>query len=160
MHATRNDLPAATRTRVARLLNERLADTLDLQLAAKHAHWNVRGPQFIALHELFDSLNGTLAEQADTIAERITAFGGTAGGTLALAARATTLKAYPPAASEGNEHLAALADRLAAHGRQMRQAIDAADGMGDAGTADLFTAASREIDKQLWLIEAHLGNRR
>jgi starvation-inducible DNA-binding protein len=160
MHATRNDLPAATRTRVARLLNDRLADTLDLQLAAKHAHWNVRGPQFIALHELFDAIAAALAGQADTIAERITAFGGTAAGTLALAARGSTLKAYPPAIVDGSEHLAALADRLAALARQLRKAIDAADGLGDAGTADLFTAASREVDKQLWLVEAHLGARR
>jgi starvation-inducible DNA-binding protein len=156
MHATRNDLPHKTRARIEQLLNARLADALDLAAQAKQAHWNVKGPNFIALHELFDRLHGAVAGHVDTLAERITALGGTARGTVATVARASTLKAYPEDISAGGEHVAALADRLAAFGARLRAAIAAADKLGDAGTADLFTGVSRDIDQQLWLVEAHL----
>ena len=95
MFETRNDLSADTRAQVIRLLNARLADAIDLGMQTKHAHWNVKGPHFIALHELFDKIAEAIEEHVDTIAERVTALGGTAAGTVAAVARATSLKAYP-----------------------------------------------------------------
>ena len=92
MFQTVNDLPLNTRTRVVKLLNARLADAIDLGTQVKHAHWNVKGPNFIALHELFDKLAEATEDQIDTIAERATALGGIAHGTLAAVARATSLK--------------------------------------------------------------------
>jgi starvation-inducible DNA-binding protein len=156
MHATRNDLPLKIRSRIEKLLNARLADALDLAAQAKQAHWNVKGPNFIALHELFDKLHGAVGGHVDTLAERITALGGTARGTVPTVARASTLKAYPEDISSGREHLLALAERLADFGARVRAAIDEADKLGDAGTADLFTGVSRDIDQQLWFVEAHL----
>ncbi|MFO1402702.1 MAG: DNA starvation/stationary phase protection protein Dps [Steroidobacteraceae bacterium] len=155
MHHTRNDLPQKTRARIEKLLNERLADALDLAAQAKQAHWNVKGPNFIALHELFDKVHAAVGGHVDTLAERITALGGTARGTVQAVARASTLAAYPEDITAGGEHVAALADRLAGFGARVRAAIDAADKLGDAGTADLFTGVSRDIDQQLWLVEAH-----
>jgi len=159
MHPTRNDMPLKLRSRIEQLLNARLADALDLAAQAKQAHWNVKGPNFIALHELFDRLHDSLEGHVDTLAERITALGGTARGTVQTVARASTLAAYPEDISSGRDHLLALAERLAAFGASVRAAIAASAKLDDAGTSDLFTGISRDIDQQLWLIEAHLhGN--
>ena len=160
MFDTRNDLPANVRTQVIELLNARLADAIDLGTQTKHAHWNVKGPNFIALHELFDQLAEHLEDHIDTIAERVTALGGTARGTLAAVARATTLRPYPEDISEGTAHVDALSAALAAYGAKVRAGIDAATRLADADSADLFTGISRETDKDLWFLEAHLHAKR
>jgi starvation-inducible DNA-binding protein len=156
MHSTRNDLPHKVRAKCEKLLNARLADALDLESATKQAHWNVKGPHFIALHKLFDELHDNVEEHVDTLAERITALGGTAHGTVQASARDSSLEAYPEDIYDGHEHLEALSDRLAQFGKKVRAAIDSADKLGDADTADLFTQISRDVDKYLWFLEAHL----
>ena len=125
MYSTRNDLPAKQRGQLEQLLNARLADALDLESASKQAHWNVKGPHFIALHELFDQVHTVIEQHVDAIAERITALGGTALGTLQAAAGASSLAPYPQHISDGVEHLQALSDRLADFGRKIRAAIPA-----------------------------------
>jgi starvation-inducible DNA-binding protein len=160
MFETRNDLTLATRTKVVKLLNERLADAIDLGTQVKHAHWNVKGPNFIALHELFDKLAEAIEDEIDTIAERATALGGVAHGTLAQVARTTSLKPYPQTITEGVAHVKALAAVLAAFGAKARAAIEESGRLGDADTADLFTGVSRELDKYLWFLEAHLHAKR
>jgi starvation-inducible DNA-binding protein len=160
MFETRNDLTLAIRTKVVKLLNERLADAIDLGTQVKHAHWNVKGPNFIALHELFDKLAELIEDQIDTIAERATALGGVAHGTLAQVARSTSLKPYPLQITEGLAHVKALASVLAAFGTKARAAIEECARLGDADTADLFTGVSREVDKYLWFLEAHLHAKR
>jgi len=160
MFDTRNDLPANTRTRVIELLNARLADAIDLGAQTKHAHWNVKGPNFIALHELFDKIAESVEDQIDTLAERVTALGGRAHGTIASVARSSSLKPYPEDISEGMAHVDALSAALADYGAKIRAGIDAADKLGDADTADLFTGISRETDKYLWFLEAHLHAKR
>ncbi|MGE0723818.1 MAG: DNA starvation/stationary phase protection protein Dps [Alphaproteobacteria bacterium] len=156
MQNSRIDIPAKAREKLAGLLNARLADAIDLKLQAKQAHWNVKGPSFIALHELFDQIAGRIDGHVDEIAERVTALGGTAEGTLQVVGKKTTLAAYPVALASGREHVGKLADALAAFGKEARAAIDAADELGDADTADLFTGVSKAIDKDLWFLEAHL----
>jgi starvation-inducible DNA-binding protein len=156
VHPTRNDLSAKTRTRVTDLLNARLADAIDLQLQAKQAHWNVKGPHFIALHELFDKIGGELGGHVDDMAERITALGGVAEGTIQAVAGRSRLEPYPLGLSEGRGHLEALAAALARFGKSVRKAIDESAKAGDADTSDLFTGLSRDVDKSLWLVEAHL----
>jgi len=156
MHPTRNDLPQDTRAAIVKLLNERLADAIDLQLQAKQAHWNVRGPHFISLHELFDKVAEEATGFIDEIAERASALGGVAEGTVQAVSSRTTLSAYSLTISDGRDHVDALSKALAAFGKQVRAAIDKADSTGDADTADLFTQISREVDKQLWFVEAHL----
>jgi len=156
MNPTKNDLPLESRKSLALLLNERLADLLDLQLQAKQAHWNVKGPSFIALHELFDSVAGDAAEFVDTVAERIVALGGIADGTIGGVSQRTKLAAYPSNITSGRDHVNALSTALATAGKAVRAAIDQATELGDADTADLFTGISRDIDKKLWFVEAHL----
>jgi len=156
MHRSRIDLSGNVREAAIQILNARLADTLDLNLATKQAHWNVRGPNFIALYEFFDTLHTTTEGLVDTIAERVTALGGQAYGTSQVTAAKSTLEPYPVDAVSEGDHLEALADRFAHLGRLAREAIEEAGRIGDADTQDLFTGMSRELDKQLWFIESHL----
>jgi starvation-inducible DNA-binding protein len=156
MFPTKNDLSSEVRQKVVKLLSDRLADAIDLGLQAKQAHWNVKGPNFIALHELFDSVAGAATEHTDEIAERITALGGVADGTLKSVAARTSLKPYPENLAAGRDHVEALATALAAFGKNIRAAIDLASAAGDQDTADLFTGVSRDVDKKLWFVEAHL----
>jgi starvation-inducible DNA-binding protein len=156
MYASKIDLPETSRTKVTNLLNERLADAIDLGAQTKHAHWNVKGPNFIALHELFDKVAENVEEHIDELAERITALGATAHGTIARAARSSSLKPYPEDITEGTAHVRALSAALADFGAKVRRGIDTTTSYGDAGTADLLTGISRDVDKHLWLLEAHL----
>lgn len=153
---TRIDLPAKKREKLITLLNQHLADTFDLHGQAKQAHWNVKGPQFHQLHELFDDLADQAREYVDLIAERATALGGTAQGTVRMAATASRLSEYPLDAGGSMQHVEAMAERFAALAATTRAAIDAAEELGDADTADLFTEVSRGLDKSLWFLEAHL----
>jgi len=137
------------------LLNQRLADVLDLGLQAKQAHWNVKGPNFIGLHELFDKVAEELEDLTDEIAERAVELGGVAHGTIQIVSKSSELPAYPLDITSGKEHVAALSSALATFGAATRVAIDTATKGGDADTADLFTGVSRGVDKLLWMVEAH-----
>jgi starvation-inducible DNA-binding protein len=159
MYKTKIDLSEKTRRNVIAVLNDRLSDAIDLQSQVKQAHWNVKGPHFIALHELFDKISDAVLEQIDEIAERITSLGGTAEGTVAVAARRSKLKNYPLSITSGRDHLLYLSTQLSVHGKSVRGAIEATADLGDADTADLFTQLSREIDKYLWFLEAHLQDK-
>ena len=160
MHTTKNSLAEAVRTEMVTLLNARLADAVDLFGQAKHAHWNVKGPQFIALHQLFDTVAVHLEGHADLLAERAVQLGGIGEGTCQVVAERTSLKPYPLTITAGRDHVDALSSALADFGGKVRAAIDAADGRGDKDTADLFTEISREVDKDVWFLEAHLHGER
>jgi starvation-inducible DNA-binding protein len=159
MYKTKIDLPEKVRRSVVTVLNERLADAIDLQSQAKQAHWNVKGPNFIALHELFDKISDALLEQIDDIAERVTSLGGAAEGTVSVAAKRSKLKNYPLSITSGKDHLDYLSTQLSVYGKAVRAGIEATDRLGDADTADLFTGMSRAVDKYLWFLEAHLQDR-
>jgi starvation-inducible DNA-binding protein len=154
--ATRVDIPENAREPIVALLNARLADCFDLYSQLKQAHWNVKGSDFIQLHELYDDIAESVLEFVDTIAERATALGGLALGTARMSASASTLDEYPLDAVAGMRTVEVVADRLAAFGAAAREAIDTATELGDVDTADLFTEVSRAIDKHLWFVEAHL----
>lgn len=158
MYATRIDIAEDIRAKVANLLNQTLAASLDLKTQTKQAHWNVKGTDFYQLHELFDEMATELEEYVDMVAERVTALGGVALGTARVAASESILPEYPLDAVGGIEHITALADRYGAYGKHLREAIDTTDELGDADTADLYTEISRTIDKRLWFLEAHLVN--
>lgn len=151
----KNDIPEETRSRMVEVLQARLADAIDVQLQAKQAHWNVKGPSFQALHELFDDANGQLSELSDEIAERLVQLGGVAEGTSQAVAGRTSLPGYPLEIQAGTDHVEAFSSALAAYGKNIRAAIDAADEAGDKDTADLFTEVSRGVDKLLWFVESH-----
>src|SRR5262245_59921833 len=154
--ATRIDIEEGAREKLVELLNARLADTFDLYSQVKQAHWNVKGSDFIQLHELYDTVASDDIEYVDTIAERATALGGLALGTARMAAKTSTLDEYPLDAVDGIETVAVVADRLAAYGALAREGIEKATELEDKDTDDLFTDVSRTIDKHLWFVEAHV----
>jgi len=156
MHHSKIDIDKEKREKLAAILNQRLADAFDLRSQAKQAHWNVKGMNFIALHELFDRVATELDPMVDDIAERVTTLGGTALGTVRVAAQNSTLAEYPLEITDGLDHVEALSNALADFGKKVRADIDTTGELGDADTADLFTGISRSIDKLLWFVEAHL----
>ena len=155
LHRTKIDIPDNARMAMNGLLNARLADAVDLSSQMKQAHWNAKGPAFIALHALFDTVHDAVQLHVDDMAERIAALGGTARGTAAVAAAASTLPEYPLEIYAGADHVEAVSAALAALGKGVREAIAQAGEVGDADTEDLFVGVSRDIDKKLWLVEAH-----
>lgn len=156
MFKTHIDLPEDARHHLVTTLNQRLADTSDLYSQVKQAHWNVKGPMFFHLHELFDTLAAPLPDFMDMIAERVTALGGVAMGTVRMAAASSTLTELPLANLEGLALVEALVERYAIYAHAMRAGIARGDELNDMDTADLFTQISRKIDQHLWFLEAHL----
>jgi starvation-inducible DNA-binding protein len=156
MFKTKNDLSEGTRVKAIQLLNARLADCKDLQTQVKQAHWNIKGPNFISLHLLFDKINDDVEEYVDEIAERAVQLGGVAEGTARMVAKRSSLVEYPAGAVDGRGHVEALSSALAVFGKAARKAIDEANDLGDLDTADLFTEVSRGIDKWLWFVESHM----
>jgi starvation-inducible DNA-binding protein len=154
-HATKNDLPESVRASVIELLQARLADAVDLSTQTKQAHWNVKGPNFIALHELFDKIHDEVEEYSDTIAERLVALGGQAYGIAREASRRSALHEYPVEITSRAEHVDALSTALAAFGKAVRAAIDESANLGDQDTSALFTEVSRGIEKALLVVEAY-----
>jgi starvation-inducible DNA-binding protein len=154
--STRNDLAGNAKQVSIGILQACLVDTVDLYNATRQAHWNVKGPGFIALHEMFGTFYTDLQELADDMAERIVQLGGTASGTTQAVAGGTRLPPYPADIRAEAAHLAALADRYAQLANALRAGIDSTAEAGDADSADLLTGASRSLDKKLWMLEAHL----
>jgi len=159
LYETKNPLPAETRAKAVRLLNHRLADSIDLQSQCKQAHWNVKGPQFIALHKLFDEIYEATEEYIDLIAERVVQLGGIAEGTIRVASARSTLTEYPLVISSGEEHVAALSDVLAQFSGKAREAIDELEELEDPDSMDILTEVSRGVDQWLWFVEAHQQTR-
>src|SRR4051794_21037910 len=156
MHPTKNDLPSNTRNVAIALLNARLADSIDLALLTKQAHWNLKGPRFIAIHEMLDGFRTELDTHVDTIAERAVQLGGTALGTTQVVAADSKLPPYPTDIYKTKDHLAALIHHYAATAKSVRAAVDEAREAGEPDTADIFPAYSRALDKSLWFLEAHV----
>ena len=154
-YRTKNDLPKDSREQLNELINQRLADAIDLHMQMKQAHWNVKGPNFIGLHELFDKVHEATGEYVDLIAERVVQLGGIAEGTVRMAAERSTLVEYPLDIAEGIAHVLAVSDALSSFGREARIMIEEAETLGDKDTADIFTEVSRGVDKWLWFVEAH-----
>jgi starvation-inducible DNA-binding protein len=157
VNPTRNDLKESLRKQMSDLLNASLVELIDLGLQAKQAHWSVKGPSFIALHELFDKVTEEAHEAADTVAERAVALGGVATGTVQLVNERSELTPYSLKLKGGLQHVKALSMALATCGRRVRASIEIATKAGDQGTADVFTEVSRMLDKYLWFVEAHAG---
>jgi starvation-inducible DNA-binding protein len=160
MHRTKNSLPEKVRTQIISVLQDRLAEAFDLVTHAKQAHWNVKGPSFIALHELFDKVYENAGEHVDLIAERIMQLGGTVEGTARAVVKRSQLPEYPLTIATGKEHVEALSRSLAYFGETIRRGIDQAAEIGDMDTADIFTEISRSVDKDLWFVEAHAQEER
>ena len=157
MHPTHNTLSETIRAQSIELLNKHLAAAIDLHAQVKQAHWNVRGPDFIAIHELFDRVSETVELYSDQIAERAGGLGGMAHGTVQIAADNSFLVPYLVGVAGSHKHAFAVSAALAAFGQSVRDAAVKAMTFGDADTSDLLTEISRGIDRQLWFVESHLS---
>lgn len=155
-YPTRIDIPERVRTQIGEILNQTLADTLDLKMQFKQAHWNVKGMNFYQLHQLFEEIATKLEEYIDLVAERATALGLIAEGTVRIAAQKSRIPEYSLKVSDGQDHLTELAERLAVYAKSVRMAIAQTSDLGDRDTSDIYTEISRTADKYLWLLEAHL----
>jgi starvation-inducible DNA-binding protein len=155
--STRNDLAADTRSAIITLLNERLADAIDLGLQAKQAHWNVKGPHFRALHDLFDGVAAAAQGWSDMLAERAVQLGGVAEGLAHQVRDRSRLPAFPTVAASGTAWTEAMAAAVEFTANALRADIEDATAAGDAVTADILTGIAGEADKQLWFVEAHLS---
>ena len=150
------DMKNNVRNCVIDVLNARLTDCLDFRLAVKQAHWNIKGPNFIAIHELLDQVAARMDAHIDEMAERVVQIGGFAHGTIQQVAEATALKPYPQGIVKQEEHLQALRERLETLAADCREAIDQAEEAGDTNSADILTGVSRALDKDLWFLASHL----
>jgi len=156
LHPSRIDLPPEIRLYMVQLLNQTLACTIDLRSQVKQACWNVKGKDFSLLHPLFATIVIELAAYTDLVAERIVVLGGVLRGTARTAATQSKLPEYPDALVEGDAHVLALVERFAHYATTLREGIALAADVEDAGSAALYTDLSRKIDKQIWILEAHL----
>lgn len=155
LHQTGITISEKNRVELIKLLNTTLASTSDLYAQLKQAHWNIKGIEFIALHKLFDELADHVLEQVDTVAERITALGGTALGTLDQAVKNSELKSYPIDIFTAKEHLTHLSRNMAILANNCRQLIKETE-KTDMATSDLYIEMTRQLDKDLWFLQAHL----
>jgi starvation-inducible DNA-binding protein len=156
LHKTSNALDSNVKATSIGLLNARVADTIDLALATKQAHWNIKGPNFMSVHLMLDTLRDEVDEYVDTMAERAVQLGGTALGTVQTTAKTSSLPPYPTDISSIDDHLRAMVERASHAASSVRTSIDAADEAGDADTADVFTEVSRGLDKWVWFLESHI----
>ena len=157
MQSTHNTLSESIRAQSVELLNKQMTAAVDLHAQMKQAHWNVRGPGFIAIHELFDKVSMVVENYSDLIAERVGGLGGTSHSTIQVAPERSFLAPYPLDIVDEHQHVFAVSGRLAAFGQSVREAIDQATTFGDTSTAELFTEISRGIDLQLWFVESHIA---
>ena len=156
LHPSRIDLPPEIRVYMVQLLNQSLACTVDLRSQTSQACWNVKGKDFSVLHPLFVTLVAELAAYTDLVAERVVVLGGMVRRTARMIVLQSRLPEYPEALVEGNDHVLALVERFASYAAALRVSIGLATDVQDTGSAALYTDLSRKVDKQLWLLEAHL----
>jgi starvation-inducible DNA-binding protein len=152
---SRNDLQDNAKKTSIGVLSGCLADSIDLYNATRHAHWNVKGPSFGSLHTLFEEFYTQLATDIDEVAERLVQLGGTAMGTSQSVQGSTRLQPYPAELKAGMDHVHALLDRYSQVAKEYRAGIDTTDEAGDADTADILTGISKNLDKAVWMLEAH-----
>jgi starvation-inducible DNA-binding protein len=150
-------LPEDAKNQLVETLNTVLATTSDLRSQVKQAHWNIKGPQFFARHELFDNLAARLNDYADVIAERAATLGGYAMGTARLSAEHSKLPEYDLRAVDGKHHIRTLVDRYSEYNRFIREAVQEAATQGDPATEDLYTEILRGTELDMWFLESHLN---
>ena len=137
------------------LLNANLANVIDLTLDGKQCHWNLQGTGFIGVHQLLDETSERILEVSDTIAERIVILGGQPNGLASRVVKESILDDYPTDITEVDQHVRELTSRYKQVAETLRKAIATAGDAGDEDTADLFTEASRIVDKDAWFIGAN-----
>jgi starvation-inducible DNA-binding protein len=157
MYQSPSQLSEAVRAKIADTLNERLADGLDLHSQIKVAHWNIKGPQFAALHPLFETFAISLAAHNDTLAERAVTLGARAFGTARHVAKTSKLPEYPQETTRDMDHVRLLAERIEKYLDGARQSRAIGEELGDTDSVDLLTGIITEFEKHAWFLRASLA---
>jgi len=158
MYKSPNRLPEESRSRVIETLSSRLADGVDLYTQVKVAHWNIKGPQFVALHPLFDQFAQDLLVENDTIAERIATLGGKAYGTARYVSKTSRIPEYPREATRDLDHVGLLAERFETYLDGLRDSRTVAEKVSDADTVDVLTSFIEQFEKHAWFLRATLDS--
>jgi len=158
MYRSPSHLSESARQTLSDVLNARLADGLDLHSQIKVAHWNIKGPQFAALHPLFETFAVSLANFNDAIAERAVTLGGKAFGTVRHVAKTSRINEYPQETTRDLEHVKLLAERFDKYLTGVRESRTLAEKLGDTDTVDLFTQVVTEFEKNTWFLRASLDS--
>lgn len=153
MPKNKNTLPDERQTKLIELLNRRLADAIDLQLQSRQAYWNIKGPNFLSLRELFDKVANGVEEYTNLIAGHIALLGGTAEGTAQAVTGRSSLEGNLLVPADGNSYIDALATTITVFGKHVRYASEQAAELKDADTAAILTEIARGIDTWLWFVE-------
>ena len=148
---------AAPASELVETLNHHVAMGADLRSQVKQAHWNVVGPNFIALHKLFDELADALATQVDEFAERVRALQGVARGTVRLAAKESPLDDLDAQEIPGDDMVRLLLERYEQYSASLKEAIEASEEAEDMSTQDVFIEAQRAVDLHAYFLRSHLG---
>ena len=156
MYSTKINLKDEVRQKIIELFQERLSDGLDLMLQTKHAHWNLKGEQFISLHRLCDKVNKAMRKSSDLIAERIVQLGGVAHGTSQSITKKTSIDEYPSNIADWKEHIEFLSNSLAQFCNESRAALKQFDKIDDPVSEDILIEVTRKVDMYLWMLESHL----
>lgn len=156
MYKSPNPLPEDARVKLADSLNARLADGLDLHSQIKVAHWNIKGPQFAALHPLFETFAVSLAAHNDSIAERAVTLGAKAYGTVRHVAKISKLPEYPQETARDMDHVRLLSERIEKYLDGIRQSRGLGEELGDTDSVDLLTGIVTEFEKHAWFLRASL----
>ncbi len=150
------DLPTRDATREVQILQERLVALLDLQLTLKHVHWNVLGPNFIAVHEMIDPQVDAVRAMSDAVAERIATLGGSPAGTPGAIVGGRSWDDYELRRSGTSEHLQALDSVFAGVIADHRRAVDELGSL-DPVSEDLMIGHLGQLELFAWFVRSHLG---
>jgi len=141
--------------RVVKLLQDRLNALNDLALTLKHVHWNVTGPNFIAVHTMLDPQVDAVRIMVDETAERIATLGGSPSGTPGALVAQRDWDDYSIGRAGTLEHLGALDVVYAGIIEAQRHAVDATEDL-DPVTQDMLIGHSAQLEQFHWFVRAHL----
>ncbi len=156
MYKSPSHLPEASRKSICETLNGRLSDGLDLHSQIKVAHWNIKGPQFAALHPLFETFAIALGDFNDSIAERAVTLGGRAYGTVRHSAQNSKLPEYPQDTTRDLDHVKLLAERIEKYLDGTKAARESIQALDDSDSFDLLSSIITDFEKHAWFLRASL----
>lgn len=151
-------LEEAEAQKVIDVVQPRLTSLIDLQLTLKHIHWNVTGPNFVAVHEMLDPQTETVRAATDALAERIATLGGTPVGTPGHVVETRTWDEYTLGTADTEEHLRALDAVYDGIVGDHRDAVAAVADI-DPVTEGLLLEQLEALEMAQWFVRAHLGER-
>lgn len=151
---TKNVLPEGARVVVAEALEQLVYDTVDFWSQMKTAHWNLRGPRFLELHQFFDLLAQRLEKAADKISERAVQLGCHAQGTVRESAKCSRMPDFGQKLYDEKAAVPGLIRRYGIYTEWLKQATEVAFKEGDQVTANMLITMMEKFDKDLWMLEA------